>query len=59
MSVDSSLSAAWTIPPAEYALTRPATYRLAERPMSCYLTMRDGCRIAIDLYLPQPPDSDS
>lgn len=55
MSVDPTLSSAWSVPPADYAQNRPVRYCLAERPASCYLTMRDGCRIAIDVYVPQQP----
>jgi len=47
---------AWIVSPSEYIERRPATFRLPERPRSRYLTMRDGCRLAIDLYLPQRGD---
>lgn len=46
-------SAAWKVSPAAYALTRPLTHTMPE-PVSRYLTMRDGCRLAIDVYVPQP-----
>ncbi|MGE6915498.1 CocE/NonD family hydrolase [Achromobacter kerstersii] len=42
---------AWVVPPQDYADTRPATFGIPE-PRSCYLTMRDGCRLAIDIYIP-------
>lgn len=43
---------AWVVPPQHYADTRPARYDIPE-PESRYLTMRDGCRLAIDVYVPQ------
>lgn len=42
----------WTVPPSRYIQDRPAKYQIP-RPTSRYLTMRDGCRIAADIYLPQ------
>lgn len=44
---------AWRIPPAEYLAQRPASFELAA-PSSQYVTMRDGCRLAVDTYIPQP-----
>lgn len=49
---------AWKVPPQHYADTRPATYELPA-PRSCYLTMRDGCRLAIDIYVPEAPSDAS
>jgi uncharacterized protein len=46
---------AWRIHPAEYLANRPIDFRLAE-PSSQYVTMRDGCRLAVDAYVPQPVD---
>ncbi len=40
-----------------YEASRPAAYTLPNRPDSCYITMRDGCRIAVDVYLPQGQDT--
>ncbi|WP_019936425.1 CocE/NonD family hydrolase [Bordetella sp. FB-8] len=51
----SDLSAAWHLTPQQYATTRPARYSVPI-PLSRYLTMRDGCRLAIDVYLPSPLD---
>jgi uncharacterized protein len=45
---------AWRVPPSEYLARRPAEFACPEVPFSLYLTMRDGCRIAVDVYLPQP-----
>ncbi|CAM4352968.1 Xaa-Pro dipeptidyl-peptidase C-terminal domain-containing protein [Bordetella tumbae] len=43
---------AWVVPPQAYADARPADYRLST-PQSRYLTMRDGCRLAVDIYIPE------
>jgi len=48
-----SQSAAWKVTPDAYARSRPETHAIPD-PVSCYLTMRDGCRLAIDVYVPQP-----
>jgi putative CocE/NonD family hydrolase len=42
----------WLISPADYAKTRPAVFAVSE-PRSLYVTMRDGCRLALDAYLPR------
>ncbi|MCY0386122.1 CocE/NonD family hydrolase [Robbsia sp. Bb-Pol-6] len=44
---------AWHVPPSAYLATRPAEFGLPAQPRSSYLTMRDGCRLAADIYLPQ------
>jgi hypothetical protein len=44
---------AWKQPPSQYFEGRPAQYGLPAQPFSRYVTMRDGCRIAMDVYLPQ------
>ncbi len=46
-------SAAWRVPPSRYWATRPAEFALPEKPGSRYVTMRDGCRLAVDVWLPQ------
>jgi hypothetical protein len=49
----------WRVSPADYAKTRPATFGVG-LPRSQYVTMRDGCRLALDVYLPQStPVSDA
>jgi len=48
-----SQSSAWNVTPAAYAHSRPNTHAIPE-PVSRYLAMRDGCRLAIDVYVPQP-----
>jgi len=55
MSTD-NIAGAWRVPPADYVAGR-AVEHLLEPPTSCYVTMRDGCRIALDAYVPQPQDS--
>lgn len=44
---------AWQTSPSAYLAGRPATFSVPEQPSSCYLPMRDGCRLAADIYLPQ------
>jgi uncharacterized protein len=43
---------AWHIDPADYLAKRPVDFQLAE-PSSQYVSMRDGCRLAVDAYVPQ------
>jgi putative CocE/NonD family hydrolase len=42
----------WRVSPADYAGSRPAPFAVPA-PRSLYLAMRDGCRLALDVYLPQ------
>ncbi|WP_235610693.1 CocE/NonD family hydrolase [Bordetella sp. H567] len=42
---------AWRVKPDDYAARRPVEYTIPE-PQSRYLPMRDGCRLAIDVYVP-------
>jgi hypothetical protein len=42
----------WRLSPADYIAARPATFGVGE-PCSHYVRMRDGCRLAIDVYLPR------
>ncbi|CAP41588.1 CocE/NonD family hydrolase [Bordetella petrii] len=44
---------AWTVPPSSYFSARTRPYSVPATPRSFYVPMRDGCRIAMDLYLPQ------
>jgi putative CocE/NonD family hydrolase len=46
----------WRVPPQDYAARRPAEHQVSRRPASCYVAMRDGVRLAVDLYLPTKPD---
>jgi uncharacterized protein len=43
---------AWRIDPADYLAKRPVDFQLTQ-PSSQYVTMRDGCRLAVDAYVPQ------
>ena len=56
MSEAATTQRAWRVPPGEYLAQRPANFRLAQ-PSSQYVTMRDGCRLAVDAYVPQPIDA--
>ena len=42
---------AWRVGPSEYLRSRPAIHEIPH-PTSVYRTMRDGCRLAVDTYLP-------
>jgi hypothetical protein len=53
MSDTSGLSTAWRVSPADYLKTREAPHRIPERPLSLYVAMRDGVRLALDVYLPE------
>ncbi|NKE48039.1 CocE/NonD family hydrolase [Roseomonas frigidaquae] len=53
MSDRDQSGAAWRLAPSDYAATRAVDFALPEVPESRYLTMRDGCRIAVDVWLPQ------
>ena len=44
-------SSAWRISPTAYLHARPAEHAIAP-PASCYVPMRDGCALAVDVYLP-------
>ncbi|MBO1077858.1 CocE/NonD family hydrolase [Roseomonas haemaphysalidis] len=44
--------AAWRQAPSSYAASRPPEFALPPAPVSRYLPMRDGCRIAADVWLP-------
>jgi len=45
------LGAAWKVPPSRYLAGRPAEHRVG-MPRSLYVTMPDGCRLAVDVLLP-------
>src|SRR3984893_679079 len=42
---------AWKVPPSRYLAGRPAEHRVGA-PSSVYVTMADGCRLAVDVILP-------
>ncbi len=47
-----SAARAWRVTPHEYARRRPAEFAISA-PASSYVSMRDGVRLAVDVYLPQ------
>lgn len=52
MDTNAPAQPAWHITPGTYLASRPAEYETPALPTSKYLTMRDGCRLAIDVHLP-------
>lgn len=46
------LGHAWRVSPSEYLARRPATFAVPA-PRSQHVTMRDGCRLAVDVYVPE------
>ena len=46
----------WRMAPSDYARARPAPFAVPARPQSFYVTMRDGCRIAVDAWVPEHAD---
>jgi len=42
----------WRMLPQDYLAQRPSTYASSRQPRSCYVAMRDGVRLAVDVYLP-------
>ncbi|MBV8393643.1 MAG: CocE/NonD family hydrolase, partial [Alphaproteobacteria bacterium] len=45
------LGSAWRVPPSRYLAGRPAQFTVG-KPQSVYVPMADGCRLAVDVYLP-------
>ena len=56
MSDADDRGAAWRVPPSAYLARRPPTFGIPAPPRSLYLTMADGCRLALDIYLPVTPE---
>lgn len=53
MSDHDLAGSAWRIPPSSYITQRPITHRLeCSEVKSQYVGMSDGCRLAVDVYLP-------
>lgn len=57
MSDIDTAGAAWRLAPSQYAESRPRTHRPPGPPTSVYVEMQDGCRIAVDTYLPADVES--
>lgn len=58
MSDSDSGSPSWVKTPSRYLHDRPADYTVPHVPVSQYLEMQDGCRLAADIYIPaglEPP----
>jgi putative CocE/NonD family hydrolase len=45
------LGSAWKVPPSRYLASRPAEHRVGA-PRSVHVAMADGCRLAVDVILP-------
>ncbi|MBM3646332.1 MAG: CocE/NonD family hydrolase [Alphaproteobacteria bacterium] len=45
------LGLAWKVPPSRYLASRPAEHQVGA-PRSLYVAMPDGCRLAVDVILP-------
>ncbi len=58
MSGSANIDRAWRVPPGKYLAGRPADCGLTQ-PTSQYVTMRDGCRLAVDAYVPRPKSDTS
>jgi putative CocE/NonD family hydrolase len=48
-----SRGAAWREPPSRYLERREVPHAVPAEPRSTYVTMRDGCRLAVDVWLPE------
>lgn len=46
-------SRAWRVPPSRYLAARPAEHAVPREPLSCYVAMADGCRLAVDVWVPE------
>jgi putative CocE/NonD family hydrolase len=58
MSDRDDRGSAWCVPPSAYLARRPAQFAVPARPLSRYLAMPDGCRLAIDIHLPAATAND-
>ncbi|MGE5095228.1 MAG: CocE/NonD family hydrolase, partial [Betaproteobacteria bacterium] len=53
MSDRDDISKAWKVPPSTYLKSREAPFTVPAQPFSRYVAMRDGVRLALDVYLPR------
>jgi putative CocE/NonD family hydrolase len=58
MSDNDRGSDAWLVGPSRYIEQRLLLFALPSAPRSYYVAMRDGCRLALDVYLPQPHEGE-
>lgn len=58
MNARANTEHAWLTSAADYVAGRSVDFRLGE-PASRYVTMADGCRIAVDVYLPNDAANDA
>ena len=49
---------AWHQSPHDYVEGRDKPFGVSLKPRSRYVAMPDGCRLAVDVYLPQLPGGD-
>ena len=45
-------STAWKVPPGSYREQRGVDWAVPAKPISQYVTMPDGVRLAVDVWLP-------
>lgn len=57
-SLDKTSLPAWSVSPQQYLQRRPTQYRASDPPASTYIKMRDGVRLAADVYLPNGQAAD-
>jgi putative CocE/NonD family hydrolase len=57
MSDRDDRGSAWRVPPSAYLARRPPAFAVPAPPVSLYLAMADGCRLALDVYLPAALDA--
>jgi len=56
MSATANVDRAWGVPPGDYLARRSIGFQLGQ-PVSQYVAMRDGCRLAVDAYVPRSSDT--
>jgi putative CocE/NonD family hydrolase len=59
VGVSVHFDSAWRVSPQAHLDARQPTHRLPGSPVSLYVTMRDGVRLAVDCYLPQGSGTDT
>jgi putative CocE/NonD family hydrolase len=59
MSDRDDRGSAWRVPPSAYLKLRPPAFGNPAPPRSLHVAMADGCRLAVDIYLPLGSPSSS